>query len=90
VEVRAAREGGFVQVLVRDRGPGVPPGARGRLFDPFFTTKAQGSGLGLVISRRLVERHGGTLRLVDGGGPGATFEVRLSAGSDDGARAGRG
>ena len=90
VEVRAFREGGEVLAQVRDRGAGVPPEARVRLFDPFFTTKAQGSGLGLFISRRLVERQGGTLRLLEVEGPGACFEVRLSAGSDDGARAGRG
>lgn len=79
VEVRAFTEGGAVLAQVRDRGPGVPREAREKLFDPFFTTKAQGSGLGLFISRRLVERHGGSLRLVDTEGPGACFEVRLSA-----------
>jgi signal transduction histidine kinase len=81
VEMRAFSEGPFVLAQVRDRGPGIAPEARAKLFDPFFTTKAQGSGLGLFISRRLVERHGGTLRLLDGEGPGACFEVRLSAGS---------
>jgi len=90
VEVRAFREGGEVLAQVRDRGPGVPPEARAKLFDPFFTTKAQGSGLGLFISRRLVERQGGTLRLLEVEGPGACFEVRLSAGSGDGTRAGGG
>jgi len=79
VEVRAFAEGGAVLALVRDRGPGVPPESREKLFDPFFTTRAQGSGLGLFISRRLVERHGGSLKLLDVEGPGACFEVRLSA-----------
>jgi len=79
VEVRAFAEGGAVLARVRDRGPGVPPESREKLFDPFFTTKAQGSGLGLFISRRLVERHGGSLKLLDVEGPGACFEVRLSA-----------
>ncbi|HEY8206897.1 MAG TPA: HAMP domain-containing sensor histidine kinase [Myxococcaceae bacterium] len=90
VEVRAFSQGTFVLAQVRDQGPGIGPEARERLFDPFFTTKAQGSGLGLFISRRLVERQGGTLRLLEGAGPGACFEVRLSAGSGDGTRAGRG
>lgn len=88
VEVAVRAENGMVCAVVKDRGPGVPEDARGRLFDPLFTTKAQGSGLGLAISRRLVERHGGTLRLLDGGGAGpgggggggATFEVRLRSG----------
>jgi signal transduction histidine kinase len=85
VEIAAWAEDGAVCAQVRDRGPGVPAEARARLFDPLFTTKARGSGLGLAISRRLVERHGGTLRLVDGGGPGtaaagATFEIRLRSG----------
>jgi two-component system sensor kinase FixL len=51
------------QIVVTDRGPGVPSDARDRLFMPFFTTKARGSGLGLATAKRIVEAHGGKLRL---------------------------
>lgn len=50
-----------VRLVVRDNGPGLGDEARGRLFEPFFTTKADGLGLGLAISLRVVEAHGGRL-----------------------------
>jgi signal transduction histidine kinase len=72
-------EGAAVVVIVRDRGPGIPNEIRGRLFEPFATTKETGTGLGLAVARRIAERHGGTLRLVEPGPPGAGFELRLPA-----------
>jgi signal transduction histidine kinase len=79
VEVRAEALDGFARVRIHDGGPGIPAAVRERLFDPFLTTKPGGTGLGLAVARMLVERHGGTLGLVDDGRPGATFEVRLPA-----------
>jgi two-component system, NtrC family, sensor kinase len=67
-----------VIVAIEDSGPGIPLEAAGRIFEPFFTTKAkgEGTGLGLSICARIVEKHGGTIR-VDSR-PGRTrFEVRL-------------
>ena len=64
---------------VCDSGPGVPEERRAHIFDPFFTTKGvgAGTGLGLYISRSIVERHGGRLDLV-AGDPGRTcFRVTL-------------
>jgi signal transduction histidine kinase len=71
-------EKGGVEVAIQDTGPGIEPDVAARIFEPFFTTKAkgEGTGLGLSISARIVEKHGGTIR-VDSR-PGRTrFEVRL-------------
>jgi signal transduction histidine kinase len=72
-----------VSVIVRDRGPGIPPELRDRIFDPLVTSKARGTGLGLALSRRIVERHGGRLRLVETSAQGATFEVQLPVSSSE-------
>jgi len=76
VRLEGRRAGGRAVLVVRDDGPGVDPALRPRLFEPFATARKDGTGLGLALARRLVERQGGTLRLVEGG-PGATFEVAL-------------
>jgi signal transduction histidine kinase len=76
LEVKGAVEPRGVQVSVRDDGPGIPPELRARLFEPFVTAgKASGTGIGLALARRIVERHGGRLELVPSSGPGATFSL---------------
>ena len=67
---------GAVQILVRDDGPGVPPGQRDSIFEPFFTTRPQGSGLGLPNTRKVVEAHGGEVELVPSE-RGAAFRIQL-------------
>ncbi len=69
-----------VALCVRDHGPGVKPADGSRLFEPFHSTKPEGLGMGLAISRSIVEAHGGRLRLVPSQGAGATFEALLPAG----------
>jgi signal transduction histidine kinase len=71
---------------VSDNGPGVAPGIRADLFTPFATTRDDGMGLGLALSRRLVERVDGDLDLVDGAEPGATFRmsIPLAGGTGEG------
>ena len=72
------REEGKVEVAVTDSGPGVPPEIIGKVFDPFFTTKSGGLGMGLPISRTIIEAHGGTLWAEHApGGCGLTFRFTL-------------
>jgi signal transduction histidine kinase len=72
-------ENGQVSMIVTDSGVGVDPDAVEKLFDPFFTTKPGGMGIGLSISRSIVEGHGGHLWASTNEGPGATFHVALPA-----------
>lgn len=67
-----------VTLDVSDNGPGVAPALRDRLFTPFTTSRPGGTGLGLALSQRLMERAGGEIFLADDG-PGATFRITLKA-----------
>jgi C4-dicarboxylate-specific signal transduction histidine kinase len=66
-----------VSLYVQDTGPGVTLDNETQIFDPFFTTKHSGMGLGLSISRRIIEDHGGNLRLTETTSKGCTFEITL-------------
>ena len=68
---------GDVLVAVEDTGAGLDPAVTGRLFDSFFTTKADGVGLGLPISRSIVETHGGRLSAANRQELGAVFRFTL-------------
>ncbi len=68
-----------VSLYVQDSGPGITTENETQLFDPFFTTKPSGMGLGLSISRRIIEDHGGNLRLAETSSKGCTFEIVLPA-----------
>ena len=72
-----------MELSVVDHGPGVPRAEHEAIFAPFFTTKEQGTGLGLAIAREFVRAHGGELRIVDSGQPGATFVLHLPCGVAD-------
>lgn len=75
-------------VEIGDRGAGIPPEIKGHLFNPFFTTKDGGTGLGLPISLRIVEEHGGAIEVQSEVGQGSTFRVLLPiAGDEEGTRA---
>jgi signal transduction histidine kinase len=76
VQFQAAADGTRIRLDVADDGPGIPEAIRPRLFEPFATTREDGNGLGLAVSRRIVERHGGSLALL-ATGPGATFRIEL-------------
>jgi signal transduction histidine kinase len=66
-----------VQLLVADTGPGVDAAGLDLIFDPFYTTKEHGLGLGLAISRKIAQAHGGTLSMESRRGAGATFRLTL-------------
>jgi PAS domain S-box-containing protein len=69
-----------VEMQIRDNGPGFSAGPSERIFEPFFTTKARGTGLGMAISRRIVEAHGGTIsaRSPAGGGLEVVLVIPLN------------
>jgi two-component system, NtrC family, sensor histidine kinase HydH len=64
IRVTAEEEKGGTAISVVDDGPGVPPEHQGAIFDALFTTKARGTGLGLALSRRVVDAHGGEIALL--------------------------
>jgi two-component system sensor histidine kinase HydH len=77
---------GVVELGVSDSGPGIAPAIQPRLFQPFASDKETGLGLGLVVSRRIVEGHDGELRAVNRPEGGACFSVVLPARPVDEAR----
>jgi signal transduction histidine kinase len=80
VTVRAERAGDDVRVDVSDDGPGIPPDQHEQIFEPLFSTRPRGIGLGLPVSRTLVEANGGSLTVRSRPGRGTTFSVHLPRG----------
>lgn len=68
---------GGCRVVFRDTGPGIPESVMQRIFEPFITSKERGTGLGLAVSRRIVQEHGGRLTAANPPGGGAAFVVEL-------------
>jgi two-component system OmpR family sensor kinase len=83
VELTVAVEAGELVCRVRDHGPGIPPEHAEHIGEPFYrgdpsrTRDTGGTGLGLYLATLVARAHGGSLELVDAGGPGACIEVRL-------------
>jgi two-component system sensor kinase FixL len=69
----------MVEVAVADTGPGISAEIRPKLFQPFVTSKAHGMGVGLSISRTIIESHGGSLTAEPNAGGGAIFRFTLPA-----------
>ncbi|HYA29268.1 MAG TPA: ATP-binding protein, partial [Acidobacteriota bacterium] len=64
-----------VVVSVEDNGPGIPVANRQKVFEPFFTTKLHGTGIGLPLAKKFVERNGGTIQISDSHSGGAKIDV---------------
>jgi signal transduction histidine kinase len=77
--VESRLRNGAVEVAFTDTGTGITPEGRKRLFSPFFTTKPGGTGLGLVVTFRIVQNHGGTIEVASEPGKGSTFLIRIPA-----------
>ena len=75
-------DAGDLLVSVSDSGTGLPSDNLGRIFEAFFTTKPQGTGMGLSISRRIIEAHGGRLWAEANAGRGATFQFTVPVSAD--------
>jgi signal transduction histidine kinase len=75
--VKSELQDGQLQFLVSDTGVGLPMEKMDQIFSAFFTTKPQGSGMGLAVSRSIVESHGGRLWAAANDGQGATFHFTL-------------
>lgn len=75
--ITAGRSQGDCVVSVADQGPGIPPEIRDKIFNLFFTTKKKGSGIGLALTFRIVQLHGGHIDFKSGPGEGTTFELRF-------------
>jgi signal transduction histidine kinase len=69
-------KGNFL-ISVTDTGTGIAPENRTRIFEPYFTTKPKGSGLGLAVTRRIIETHGGTIAFSSEAGQGCSFQIAL-------------
>jgi len=81
--IRTERDDGRVRLSVQDAGIGLDPHGAEKLFETFFTTKLGGMGIGLSVSRSIIESHRGQLWASPNDGPGATFAFTLPAGRDD-------
>jgi signal transduction histidine kinase len=74
-----------IVVLVQDSGVGLDPEHMSLMFEPFYTTKVEGVGMGLAISRSIIEAHGGRRWAVANDGPGSTFCFTLPIGKESSA-----
>ncbi|MEN8148535.1 MAG: ATP-binding protein [Planctomycetota bacterium] len=82
IRVTGRRDGRFIEIVIADRGAGIPPETAKQVFRPFFTSKNKGTGLGLPIARKIVEAHGGQIDLISTPEEGTTVRIRLPAAPD--------
>jgi len=83
IRTRMVNGGDDVELTIADSGQGIPDDRVDKVFKPFHTSKNTGLGLGLALTRQIIERHGGTIALASQLGKGTTVTIRLPAGSED-------
>lgn len=76
-------DAGYVQLKVTDNGPGIPPELFDKVFQPYYSTKSEGMGMGLAISRSIVESHGGRIWVESDSSGQTGFHISLPVASDD-------
>ena len=79
--VPGANRGSFAKISFQDTGKGIPEDVKGKVFEPFYSTKEGGIGLGLSIAQRIVEEHGGEIRLESSPGKGTVFYLTIPYGT---------
>ncbi|MFH1501904.1 MAG: ATP-binding protein [Candidatus Eisenbacteria bacterium] len=77
ITVTSGQSGASIVVSVEDTGPGIPGDVMSKLFVPFFTTRKTGSGLGLAVTKRIIDNHGGDIEVMSEMGVGTRFDVSL-------------
>jgi len=83
LEISTRIQKGMFDLLVKDSGPGVSKDDRDRIFNPFVTTRDSGTGLGLPIAQRIIQSHGGHIKLESAPGEGSTFTICLPLSARD-------
>jgi len=76
-QLREGESRRWMRIRISDTGAGITSENMGRLFEPFFTTKLNGTGLGLAVTRRIIEEHNGTIQVESQPGQGTTFTLLL-------------
>ncbi len=84
IRISGKSDDNFVEVMIWDKGGGIPLNIRSKIFDPFFTTKDEGTGLGLSIAYNIINSHAGKLFFNSNEGGGTVFTVRLPKGASNG------
>ncbi|MHB8171637.1 MAG: two-component system sensor histidine kinase NtrB [Thermincolia bacterium] len=81
IEIKGVNCPKKISLIIRDDGPGIPENLLSKIFNPFVTTKAEGTGLGLAVTKRIVESHGGTIEVESQIGSGTVFIIEIPVNS---------
>ncbi|MCK5286908.1 MAG: HAMP domain-containing protein [Thermodesulfovibrionia bacterium] len=84
IRISGKTDNGFIEIMIWDKGSGIPSDIKAKVFDPFFTTKADGTGLGLSIAYNIIKTHGGQLYFNSNERSGTVFTVKLPKEAENG------
>jgi two-component system sporulation sensor kinase A len=77
LEVELLSSGNYINIVIKDNGSGIPNDIIDKIFDPFVTTKQRGAGLGLAISKKIIDDHGGSISVKSEPGKGTEFRIKV-------------